>query len=104
MLFVLLLKWTEQGIKNAKQTVDRAAAARQMFEKAKARITSCVWTLMPGFGDNSEQPFEHDESFIHPFRVSNAYSLLADLGQVRGIEVTDGSEVRTDLAAAPPSS
>src|SRR5215211_2673534 len=45
--YVLLLKWTEQGIKNVKQTVDRAAAARTLFEKAKAKLTSVVWTLGP---------------------------------------------------------
>jgi uncharacterized protein with GYD domain len=45
--YVLLLKWTEQGIKNAKETVNRAAAARQVFEKAGGRMGECVWTLGP---------------------------------------------------------
>jgi uncharacterized protein with GYD domain len=45
--YVLLLKWTEQGIKNAKETVKRAAAAKTTFEKAGARLTGCVWTLGP---------------------------------------------------------
>jgi len=45
--YVLLLKWTEQGIKNVKETVNRAAAARQAFEKAKARMGECYWTLGP---------------------------------------------------------
>ena len=40
-------------------------------------------TLMPGFGDSSDEPPEFNE-YIHPFRVTNAYSLLADF--------TSGSE------------
>jgi uncharacterized protein with GYD domain len=43
--YFLLLNWTEQGAKNAKETVSRAAAARQAFEKAGARMTDCAWTL-----------------------------------------------------------
>ena len=43
--YFLLLNWTDQGVKNAKDTITRAAAARQLFEKAGARITDCAWTL-----------------------------------------------------------
>jgi hypothetical protein len=50
------------------------------------------WTLMPGFGDSSDTPWIHGGAYLHPFRVSNAYSLLSDLGKVRGIEVPDGEE------------
>jgi uncharacterized protein with GYD domain len=45
--YVLLLNWTAQGIQNVAQTVDRAAAARTLFEKSKAKLTSVVWTLGP---------------------------------------------------------
>ena len=50
------------------------------------------WTLMPGFGDSSDTPWIHGGAYLHPFRVSNAYSLLSDLGKVRGVEVPDGEE------------
>jgi len=50
------------------------------------------WTLMPGFGDSSDAPWNHGGAYLHPFRVSNAYSLLSDLGKVRGVEVPDGEE------------
>jgi hypothetical protein len=50
------------------------------------------WTLMPGFGDSSDAPTGHSGAYLHPFRVSNAYSLLSDLGQVRGVEVPDAEE------------
>lgn len=50
------------------------------------------WTLLPGFGDNSDAPSAHEGAYLHPFRVSNAYSMLRDLGKVRGAEVPDGEE------------
>ncbi len=43
--YVLLLNWTEQGIKGYKETVNRAAAARQAFEKKGSRVLDCYWTL-----------------------------------------------------------
>ena len=50
------------------------------------------WTLMPGFGDSSDSPPFHSGAYLHPFRVTNAYSLLSDLGEVQDIEVPDGEE------------
>ena len=43
--YVMLLNWTDQGVKNAKDTVKRAAAARQAFEKAGAKVHQSLWTL-----------------------------------------------------------
>jgi len=43
--YVMLLSWTDQGVKNAKETVKRAAQARQLFEKSKSRMLDCYWTL-----------------------------------------------------------
>ena len=43
--YVILLNWTEQGVKNVKETVNRAAAAKSVFEKTGARMSDCVWTL-----------------------------------------------------------
>jgi uncharacterized protein with GYD domain len=45
--YVLLLKWTDQGIKNAKDTVKRASDAKAYVERAKAKMIDCVWTLGP---------------------------------------------------------
>ena len=45
--YVLLLKWTDQGIKNSKDTVKRANDAKSYFEKAKAKVLDIVWTLGP---------------------------------------------------------
>jgi uncharacterized protein with GYD domain len=43
--YFMLLNWTEQGVKNCKETVTRAVAARQMFEKMGGRLTDYAWTL-----------------------------------------------------------
>ena len=43
--YVMLLNWTEQGVRGAKDTVKRAAAARQAFEKAGAHIREALWTI-----------------------------------------------------------
>jgi uncharacterized protein with GYD domain len=45
--YILLLNWTDQGIRNVQDTVKRGAAARQAFEKAGARMTDVAWTLGP---------------------------------------------------------
>jgi uncharacterized protein with GYD domain len=37
--YILLLKWTEQGIKNIKNSPKRAAAARKEVEKIGGKIT-----------------------------------------------------------------
>ena len=43
--YFMLLNWTEQGAKNCKDTVTRAAAARQMAEKMGSRVLDAAWTL-----------------------------------------------------------
>jgi hypothetical protein len=37
-----------------------------------------MWMLMPGFGDIAEEPTWYN-CYLHPFRITNAYSMLADL-------------------------
>ena len=43
--FIVICDWTDQGIKNVTQTVDRVGAARQVFEKAGAKMTEFFWCL-----------------------------------------------------------
>ncbi|HND51598.1 MAG TPA: hypothetical protein PLV92_04345 [Pirellulaceae bacterium] len=50
------------------------------------------WLLQPGFGDNADSPPSFDGAYLHPYRISNAYSLLKDLGKVQKIKVPDGEE------------
>ena len=45
--YIMLLNWTEQGLRGAKDSVKRAGAARQAFEKAGAHIRDAVWTIGP---------------------------------------------------------
>jgi hypothetical protein len=49
------------------------------------------WTLLPGFGVGGDQPPVHAPTFLHPFRIRNAYALLAGLGEV-SLEAPDGEE------------
>ena len=47
------------------------------------------WTLMPGFGEASDGPPQPRVTYLHTFRVPNAYSFLGELG-LSGVEVPDG--------------
>ena len=43
--YILLFNWTEQGVKNSKDTITRLTNARQAFEKAGAKLGECWWTM-----------------------------------------------------------
>lgn len=43
--FVALIDWTEQGVKNFRETVDRYEASRARFEELGVRLTQVYWTL-----------------------------------------------------------
>lgn len=43
--FIVLASFTDQGIKNVKQTVERADAFKQMATKAGATVKDMYWTL-----------------------------------------------------------
>ena len=45
--YVVLLNWTDQGIRAAKQTVERAQTARQAFAKLGAKLVDIWWTVGP---------------------------------------------------------
>ncbi len=45
--YVALLSWTDQGIRNAKDTINRANAARKAFEAVGGKITDIYWTIGP---------------------------------------------------------
>jgi len=49
------------------------------------------WTLMPGFGDTADEPRLY-ESYLHPYRITNIYGMLADLGVVPEVKAIDGEE------------
>jgi uncharacterized protein with GYD domain len=43
--YVLLLNWTEQGVKNFKDTVDRYESARSSFDGRGVSFKDVYWTL-----------------------------------------------------------
>jgi uncharacterized protein with GYD domain len=45
--FVMLASFTEQGVRNVKETAKRADAFRQMAEKVGVTIRDIYWTLGP---------------------------------------------------------
>ena len=45
--YVTLINWTDQGVKNFKDTVDRYEAAQSQFEALGVRFTDVRWTLGP---------------------------------------------------------
>jgi uncharacterized protein with GYD domain len=45
--YVLLINWTDQGIRNAKDTISRANAARQAFQAGGAQVIDIYWTVGP---------------------------------------------------------
>jgi len=49
------------------------------------------WRLMPGFGLASAAPPQSQVTYLHTFRIPNAYSFLGELG-LSGVEVLDGEE------------
>ncbi len=42
--YVVLNKWTDQGIRNAKETVARAQQGRERLEQTGARLIAVYWT------------------------------------------------------------
>ena len=49
------------------------------------------WTRMPGFGDTTDEPPLYD-GYLHPYRITNMYGMLADLGVVPEVKATDAEE------------
>ena len=43
--FIVLASFTDQGIKNVQQTIERADAFKQMAKKAGATVKDMYWTL-----------------------------------------------------------
>ena len=45
--YVSLINWTDQGVKNSKDSVDRAQKAEQMMAKLGVKFKSIYWTVGP---------------------------------------------------------
>jgi uncharacterized protein with GYD domain len=76
--YVSLFNWTEQGIKNAKATTDRAKAAKALWEKSGGRFIGIWWTHG-----------QYDGVIIHEAPdVETATRLLILLAQAGNIRTT----------------
>ena len=92
-----LLQDAESGLDGEKQLVEQVMERHWRVQQQKKKGVwiereVSYWTLIPGFGDNNEKPWVCDGDYLHPFRVTNAYSFLADLGRIPRIEVPDAEE------------
>ena len=45
--YISLINWTEQGVRDAKDTVDRASAAATAAESMGGKIKDIYWTVGP---------------------------------------------------------
>ena len=45
--YVLLINWTDEGIRHAKDTINRANATRQAFQAGGAQVIDIYWTVGP---------------------------------------------------------
>lgn len=43
--YVSLINWTEQGLKNVKQSTNRAKAFRDLADKMKVKVREIHWTM-----------------------------------------------------------
>ena len=92
-----LLQDAQSGLDGEKQLVEQVMERHWRVQQQKRKggwieHDVCYWTLIPGFGDSNERPWAYDGEYLHPFRVTNAYSFLADLGRIPRIEVPDAEE------------
>jgi hypothetical protein len=83
------------GLDSAAAFRDALACRHERVQREKRKGAwidrDARWTLLPGFGIDGDQPPAPGPAFLHPFRIRNAYALLAGLGEV-SLEAPDGEE------------
>lgn len=45
--YVILVNWTEEGVRNFRDTLDRADGVAQLMQQLGGQMTSLYWTLGP---------------------------------------------------------
>lgn len=93
--YISLLQWTEQGVKNFGDSVDRVANAKQAIEKLGGKLGHIYWTLGP-YDVVAITEFPDDET-------ATAFALkLSSLGNVRSttMRAFDEGEFRGVIAKA----
>ena len=91
--YVTLYNWTDQGVKDVKETVNRSEAAKQLVASKGGKIEKLLWTIGPydlvGISD-----FPDDET-------GSAVSLqIASTGNLRAVTMRafDEDEMRGIIA------
>jgi hypothetical protein len=95
--FSQLLEDARAGAASDAELVNRVLDRHARVQRQKKKgvwidVDGEHWTLMPGFGNVDDERPSTDEGYLHPFRVANAYSFLADLHMVPAVEDFDGEE------------
>ena len=94
--YVVLIDWTEQGVRNFKDSVDRYEAASGQLEALGVRFTDIYWTL--GTHDLVSMVDAPDDETL-------AAGLLAIAGQgnirTTTLRAFTGDEMRSVVAKAP---
>jgi uncharacterized protein with GYD domain len=93
---VSLINWTEQGIKNVKETVKRAETATNEAERMGGRITNILWTQ--GAYDLVVTSEFEDEKSATAFLLA-----LGATGNIRSqtLRAFSGSEISTIIEMIP---
>ena len=45
--YISLINWTDQGVRNARQTVERAQAGAELAQRMGGNVTGTYWTVGP---------------------------------------------------------
>ena len=94
--YVVLLNWTEQGVKSARDTVDRSESARSQWQEMGVGLIGVYWTVGPY--DNVVVVDAPDDETL-----SAAVLALAGLGNVRTttMRAFDSDEMRRVIEKLP---
>ena len=87
-LMTTVLQDAERGAASVADLLDGVMARHERVQRDKRKPAwvdrSINWTLMPGTPIADDLWQNHPPAFIHPYRVLNAYSLMADLNLLKG--------------------
>lgn len=94
--FITLVNWTDQGIRNVKQTLERAEAFKALAQKAGATVKAQYWTV--GQYDVVTILEAQDAETVSALHLSTA-----SLGNVRTqtLQAFSAEEMRRILARMP---
>lgn len=94
--FITLVSWTDQGIRNVKQTVERAEAMKALAQKMGVTVKDIYWTL--GQYDVVTILEAPDAETVSALHLS-----AASLGNVRTqtLQAFSAEEMRRILAKMP---